>query len=124
MRQGCVLSLDLFSLYSQAVMDEMEDLEGIKVGGMNINNIRYADDTVLIADTEEKLQRLVDRLDEECRGVGLKINIGKTEVMGVTKRKEQLRMNVKVDGQAVKQVRSFRYLGSLVDEDGRCDAEI
>ena len=105
-------------------MDEMADLEGIKVGGMNINNIRYADDTVLIADTEEKLQRLVDRLDVECRGVGLKINIGKTEVMGVTKRKEQLRVNVNVGGQAVKQVRSFRYLGSLVDEDGRCDAEI
>ena len=66
-------------------MDEMADLEGMKVGGMNI--IRYADDKVLIADTEEKLQRLVDRLDEECRGVGLKINIDKTEVMGVTKRK-------------------------------------
>ena len=123
-RQGCVLSPDLFSLYSQAVMDEMEDLEGVTVGGMNINNIRYADDTVLIADTEEKLQRLVDRLDVECRGVGLKINIGKTEVMGVTKRKEQLRVNVNVGGEAVKQVRTFRYLGSLMDEDGRCDAEI
>ena len=57
MRQGCVLSPDLFSLYSRAVMDEMEmaDLEGMKVGGMNTNNIRYADG----ADTEEKLQRLV-----------------------------------------------------------------
>lgn len=113
-RQGCVLSPDLFSLYSQAVMDEMADLEGI----------RYADDTVLIADTEEKLQRLVDRLDVECRGVGLRINIGKTEVMGMTKREERLRVNVNVGGQAVKQVRSFRYLGSLVNEDGRCDAEI
>ena len=60
MIQGGVLSPDLFSLYSQAVMDEMADLEGMKVGGMNINNIRYADDTVLIADTEEKLQGLVD----------------------------------------------------------------
>ena len=90
-----MLSPDLFSLYSQAAMDEMADLESMKVGGMNINNIRYADDTVLIADTEEKLQRLVDRLDEECRGVGLKINMDKTEVMGVTKRKEQLRINVK-----------------------------
>uniref|UniRef100_A0A0P4W0B7 Reverse transcriptase domain-containing protein n=1 Tax=Scylla olivacea TaxID=85551 RepID=A0A0P4W0B7_SCYOL len=123
-RQGCVLSPELFSLYLQAVMDEMADLEGIKVGGMNVNNIRYVDDTVLIVDTEEKLQRLVDRLDEECRRVGLKINIGKTDVMGVTKRKEQLRMNVNIDGQAVKQGRSFRYLGSLVDKDGRSDVEI
>ena len=123
-RQGCVLSPDLFSLYSQAVIDKMADMEGIKVGGMNINNIRYADDTVIIADTEEKLQSLLDRLNVECRAMGLKINIGKTEVMGVTKRKEQLRVNVNIDGQAVKQVRSFRYLGALVDEDGRCDAEI
>ena len=50
-RQGCVLSPDLFSLYSQAVMNELEDIEGVKVGGSNINNIRYADDAVLIADT-------------------------------------------------------------------------
>ena len=67
---------------------------------MNINNIRYGDDTVLTADMEEKLQRLVDQLDEECRGVGLKININKTEVLGVTKRKEQLRINVNEGGQA------------------------
>ena len=86
-RQGCVLSPDLFSLYSQLVMDKMEQLDGIKIGDRNINNIiRYADDTVLLADTEERLQELIDRLDEECRAIGLKINIGKTEVMWVTKR--------------------------------------
>ena len=50
---------------------------------MNIDNIIYADDTVLIADTEEKLQRLVDRLDVEWRRVVLKINIGKTEALWV-----------------------------------------
>ena len=81
-------------------MEEMAGLEGMKVGGMNINNIRYADDTVLIADTEEKLQGLVDWLDEECKGVGLKIDMDETEVMGVTKRKEQLRINVNEGGQA------------------------
>ena len=58
-------------------MDEMEQLDGIKIGGRNINNIRYADDTVLLADTEERLQELIDRLDEEGRAIGLKINIGK-----------------------------------------------
>ena len=123
-RQGCVLSPDLFSLYSQLVMDEMEQLDGIKIGGRNINNIRYADDTVLLADTEERLQELIDRLDEEGRAIGLKINIGKTEVMGVTKRTEQLRVEAHVNGEAVRQVSSFRYLGSLISEDGRCDAEI
>ena len=123
-RQGCVLSPDLFSMYSQLVMDEMEQLDGIKIGGGNINNIRYADDTVLLADTEERLQELIDRLDEEGRAIGLKINIGKTDVMGVTKRSEQLRVEAHVNGEAVRQVSSFRYLGSLISEDERCDAEI
>ena len=117
-----MLSSDLFSLYSQAVMNKIVDLEGVTVERVNINNIRYADDTVLIADTE-KLQRLVDRLNVECRRVGLKIDIGKTEVMGVTRRKEPLRVNVNVSRQVLKQVRSFRYLGNLVSEDGRCNAE-
>ena len=123
-RQGCVLSPYLFSLYSQLVMDEMEQLGGIKIVGRNINNIRYADDTVLLADTEERLQELIDRLDEEGRAIGLKINIGKPELMGVTKRTEQLRVEAHVNGEAVRQVSSFRYLGSLISEDGRCDAEI
>ena len=117
-RQGCVLSPDLL------VMDEMKQLDGIKIGGGNINNIRYADDTILLADTEERLQELIDRLDEEGRAIGLKINIGKTEVMGMTKRTEQLRVEAHVNGEAVRQVSSFRYLGSLISEDGRCDAEI
>ena len=81
-----MLSPDLFSLYSQVVMDEMVDMEGVNVGGLNTNNKKYADDTVLIADTADKLQRLVDKLDVECNRVGLKINIDRTEVMGVTKR--------------------------------------
>ena len=77
-----MLSPDLFSLCSQVVMDAMVDMEGVNVGGLNIKNIRYADDTVLIADTADKLQRLVDKLNVECNRVGLKIGIGNTEVMG------------------------------------------
>ena len=64
-RQGCVLSPNLFSLYSQVVMDKLEDVEGIRVGGRNIYNISYADDTVLISNSEEKLQKLVEVLSEE-----------------------------------------------------------
>ena len=57
--QGCVLSPNLFSLHSQVVMNALDDLEGISIGGRNVNNIRYADDTVLIADSEKKLQVLI-----------------------------------------------------------------
>ena len=123
-RQGCVLSPDLFSLYSQAVMDELRNMEGINIGGTNINNIRYADDTVLIADTEEKLQGLVNKLNEGCGQYGLKINIGKTEVMGLTKRREELPVNIILGTGALKQVSTFKYLGSLICDDGKCDTDI
>src|SRR5215469_15075853 len=55
-RQGCVMSSDLFNLYSEMIMRKIKELEGIKLNGYNINNIRYADDTVLFADSEEKLR--------------------------------------------------------------------
>ena len=55
-RQGCVLSPDFFSLYGEIILRSILNEEGIQIGGRNINNIRYADDTVLIADSEEKLQ--------------------------------------------------------------------
>ena len=54
-RQGCVMSPDFFNLYAEMIMRKLIELEGIKVGGENVNNIRYADDTVLIADSQEKL---------------------------------------------------------------------
>ena len=123
-RQGCVLSPDLFSLYTQVIMDEISELPGVKIGGRNINNIRYADDMVVMAETEEGLQILMDKLREECGKFGLRINIGKTEVMGVTKRRERLPVNITLAGVRIKQVETFRYLGSLVSDDGRCEAEI
>ena len=69
-------------------MDNLEELDG-----RNVNNIRYADDTVLIADSEDKLQRLVNALERSCREKGLKINKNKTEAMGITKAKEGIRVS-------------------------------
>ena len=71
-RQGCVLSPDLFSLYSEKIMNTVQDLEGVQIGDMNINNLRYADDTALIADSNEKLQKILDRvvLESEKNGTG------------------------------------------------------
>ena len=123
-RQGCVLSPDLFSLYTQIILEEMSELPGIRIGGRSINNIRYADDMVMMAETEEGLQALMDKLKEECRKLGLRINIGKTEVMGVTKRRERLPVNITLAGESLKQVATFKYLGSVLSEDGRCESEI
>ena len=64
-RQGCVLSPDLFPIYSEIIMRALEGMPGIKVGGYNMNNIRYADDTVLIADNEKELQEMLDTVVRE-----------------------------------------------------------
>ena len=77
---------ELSSLYSQKVMDEISELEGVRVGGRNVNYIRYANHTVLMADTNQKLQELTTALDEECKRRGLRINFAKIEVMRFTKR--------------------------------------
>ena len=79
-RQGCVLSPDMFTLYSEEVMRELKDMEGIRIGGININNLRYADDTVLIATTKNRLQQLVNTLNEACNRRGMKINIDKQKL--------------------------------------------
>ena len=97
-RQGCVLSPDLFSLYSEVIMRKIENMPGIAIGGHNINNLRYADDTVLMATSEIDLQELVDVINEESEKLGLGLNKKKTETMVISKKKETPRCNIKLNG--------------------------
>ena len=79
-RQGCVLSPSLFNVYTETIFKEFEELPGVKLFGEYINNLRYADDTVLIAESEEELQKLVDAVKEGSLKLGLEMNTKKLKL--------------------------------------------
>ena len=92
---------------------------GIKIAGRNINNLRYADDTTLMAESEEKLKSLLMKMKEESEKVGLKLNIQKTKIMAsgpIT--------SLEIDGETVEAVSDFTFLGSKIIADGDCSHEI
>ena len=83
-RQGCILSPCLFNLYAQYIMRNagLEEAQaGIKISGRNINNLRYADDTTLMAESEEELKSLLMKVKDKSEKVGLKLSIQKTKIM-------------------------------------------
>ena len=82
--QGCILSPCLFNFYAEYIMRNVrleETQAGIKIAGRNINHIRYADDTTLMAESEEELKKLLMNVKEESEKFGLKLNIQKTKIM-------------------------------------------
>ena len=123
-RQGCVLSPDLFSLYSEIIMRNIEGQPGIRVGGHNINNLRYADDTVLISENEKDLQQLLNIVESKSKEKGLELNSKKTEVMLISRKEEPPLINITINGIKLKQRDHFKYLGALVSSDGRNNTEI
>lgn len=124
-RQGCILSPLLFNLYSEAVISKaLEGLAaGVKVNGKIINNLRYADDTILIASTEKDLQEVVDKVNNSSERAGLSINISKTKLM-VVSRNPDLNPTIHVAGKNLERVRQYKYLGAWVNEIWESEEEI
>ena len=91
----------------------------IKISGRNINNLRYADDTTLTAESEEEQKRLLMTVKEESEKVGLKLNILKTKLMATSPI-----TSWQIDGETVETVSDFIFLGSKITEDGDCSHEI
>ena len=120
--QGCILSPCLFNLYAEYVMQNVvldETQAGIKIAGRNINNLRYADDTTLMAENKEELKSLLMKVKEESEKVGLKLNMQKTKIMvsnPIT--------SWQIDGETMETVRDFISLGSKITEDGGCSHKI
>ena len=121
-RQVCILSPCLFNFYAEYIMRNTgleETQAGIKIAGRNINNFRYADDTTLMAESEEELKSLLMKVKEENEIVGLKLNIQKTKIMAsgpIT--------SWEIDGETVEAVRDFILGGSKITADGDCSNEI
>ena len=117
--QGCISLPCLFNLYAEYIMRNtgLEEAQaGIKIAGRNINNLRYADDITLMAESEE-LKSLL--MKEESEKVGLKLNIQKTKIMAsgpIT--------SWEIDGETMETVRDFIFLGSKITADGDCSHEI
>ena len=117
--QGCILPLCFFSLYAEYItqnagLDEAQS--GIKIAGRNINYLIYADDTTLMAESEEELKSLLMKVKVESEKVGLKLNVQKTEIMAsgpIT--------SWQIDGETVE---DLIFLGSKTTADGDCSHEI
>ena len=116
--QGCILSPCLFNLYAEYIMRNagMDEAQaGIKISRRNINNLRYADDTTLMAESEEELKSLLTKVKEESEKVDLKLNIQKTKITAsgpIT--------SWQIDRETVETVTGFIFLGSKITEDGDC----
>ena len=108
-RQGCILSPCLFNLYAEYIMRNagLEEAQaGIKIARRNINNLRYADDTTLMAESEEELKILLMKLKEESEKSGLKLNIQKTNIMAFGPI-----ASWQIDGETVETVTDFVFGG-------------
>src|SRR3989442_2132490 len=126
-RQSCVISPMLFNLYSEFTIQEaMEAVEGIRFGGVNITNLRYADDAVLVAEKMRKMQKMIDRLSTTCQAYGMEINVKKTKVMIMnrTAKLKGIQRCIVLDGVPLEQVSRFKYLGRWITEDARSDEDI
>ena len=121
-RQSCILSPCLFNLYAEYMMRNsgLEEAQaGIKIARRNINNLRYADDTTLMAESEEELKSLLMKVKEESEKVGLKLNIQKTKIMAFGSITSWQK-----GGETMETVRDFILGGSKITSDGTCSHEI
>ena len=113
--QGCILSPCLFNLYAEYIMRNAgldEAQAGIKIARRNINNLRYVDDTILMAESEEELKSLLMKVKEGSEKVGLKLNIQKTKILASSPI-----TSWQIDGETVETVRDFILGGSKITAD-------
>ena len=117
-RQGCLLSPTLFNIFLERIVtDALEDHEGtVSIGGRAITNLRFVDDIDGLAIEEEELANLVERLDKASTAYGMKISAEKTKL--ITNNTSGINTEIKINDQKLEAVTSFKYLGSLITDEG------
>ncbi|GFS27970.1 endonuclease-reverse transcriptase [Elysia marginata] len=115
-RLGCIFSPPLFNLYSEYLLQEaISEKSGILINGVDINNIRCADDTVILAESEEQLQAMLNRIVDKCKEYGMEINAKKTKTMHIGR--DTKTFTVAVGNAVLDQVSKYLYLGHMIKED-------
>jgi len=131
-KRNTVSFLDLFDpalnacqpfTLTEKIFNESDELSGCIIGGENINNLRYADDTELLAESESVIQSIVDVVRQNSEEKGLSMNVRKTKTMMVCC-DETSDVRIVVNGQVLEQVKKFKYLVQWMTDDGRCECEI
>ncbi|CAG9832973.1 unnamed protein product, partial [Diabrotica balteata] len=105
----------LFNMYSEAIFEEalLSQSEGIIINGRSINNIRYVDDTVVMASSAEQLQLLLNKTNSFCKKYGLKMNIKKTKYMIIAK-KTNIPTNIHLGNVPIEKFDTYKYLGTCI----------
>ncbi len=108
-------------IFREALEDKSED---IKIGGENINNIRYADDTVILAESDKDLRTLLLAVETTCEEYGISINVKKTKVMVITPKTEITAPKIVLQNGELEVVEQYKYLGAWINRKGDSEEEI
>uniref|UniRef100_A0A8D8WJF1 Craniofacial development protein 2 n=1 Tax=Cacopsylla melanoneura TaxID=428564 RepID=A0A8D8WJF1_9HEMI len=126
-RQGCLISPILFNIYVEKIIDKALGMEekGFSINGRIVNNLRYADDTLIIAKSKGELKRLLEQLNNACAQYGMRINMKKTKTMTVRKiEKQEEEPNIILGSETLEEVKKYPYLGAEITHDARCVQEV
>jgi hypothetical protein len=122
LRQGCPLSPVLFIIFMDRISRRSQGPEGVRFGNLRISSLLFADDVVLLASSNQDLQRALGRFAAECEAAGMRISTSKSEAMVLHRKK--VASPLQVGGESLSQVEEFKYLGVMFTSEGRMEREI